>query len=245
MYRIIPCLDIVNGKLVKGKKFNNIEQVNNPSLLAEKYSRSGADEIIFYDISASIEGRGFNYNFIKEAIEKINIPFCVGGGISTLDDIDHALKIGASKVSINSQAIRNKNIISQAKDKFGREKIVVAMDVKRNNGSWNVYVKGGKENTGLNAIEWAKEVEVLGAGELVINSIDGDGMKKGYDIDLLRSIKEVVSIPIVASGGAGKMEDFYNGLVEGKADGLLAASVFHYGEIEIGDLKEYLNKKLY
>lgn len=245
MYRIIPCLDMVNGKVVKGKKFSNIEELNYPEVLAEKYSKSGADEIVFYDISASIEGRGFNYDFIKEAIKKINIPFCVGGGISTLEDIDRALKMGASKVSINSQAIRDKSIISQAKDEFGKEKILVAMDVKRNNGSWNVYLKGGKENTGMSALEWSKEVERLGAGELVINSIDGDGMKEGYDIRLLKRIKESLSIPIIASGGAGEMEDFYNGIVLGKADGVLAASVFHYGEIEISDLRRYLNKKLY
>lgn len=245
MYRIIACLDMVNGKVVKGKKFSNIEELNDPSILAEEYSKAGAHEIVFYDISASIEGRGFNYDFIKEAIENINIPFCLGGGISNVDDIGKALRMGASKVSINSQAIKDKNIIKEAKDKFGKDKIVLAMDVKRNKGSWNVYVKGGKEDTGMDAIEWAKEGERLGAGELIINSIDEDGMKNGYDIELLKSIKKVVNIPIVASGGAGKLEDFYNGIALGKADGVLAASVFHYGDIEIDVLKKYLNEKLY
>ncbi len=245
MYRIIACLDMVNGKVVKGKKFSNIEELNDPSILAEEYSKAGAHEIVFYDISASIEGRGFNYDFIKKAIEKMNIPFCLGGGISNVDDIGKALRMGASKVSINSQAIKDKNIIKEAKDKFGKDKIVLAMDVKRNKGSWNVYVKGGKEDTGMDAIEWAKEGERLGAGELIINSIDEDGMKNGYDIELLRSIKKVVTIPIVASGGAGKLEDFYNGIALGKADGVLAASVFHYGDIEIDVLKKYLNEKLY
>lgn len=244
MYRIIPCLDIVDGKVVKGKGFKDIKKLNSPSVLAEKYSKSGADEIVFYDIAASIEGRGFNYDFIKEAIEKIDIPFCVGGGISTVEDIGKALNMGASKVSINSQAVKDKTIISVGKEEFGRGKIVLAMDVKRNgSGSWNVYINGGKEDTGINAIEWAKEGERLGAGELIINSIDGDGMKDGYDIGVLRRIREVVSIPIIASGGAGKMEDFYNGIVLGKADGVLAASVFHYGEIEIDELKKYLSDK--
>lgn len=244
MYRIIPCLDMVNGEVVKGKKFSNIERLNSPEILAEKYSKAGADEIVFYDISASIEGRGFNYDFIKKAIEKMNIPFCVGGGISTIDDIEEALKMGASKVSINSQAIKDKSIISEGKERFGREKIVLAMDVKKNNNdSWNVYIKGGKEDTGIDAIEWAKEGESLGAGELVINSIDRDGMKDGYDIELLKKINKAVNIPIIASGGAGKMEDFYNGIVLGEADGVLAASVFHYGEIEIDKLRRYLDEK--
>lgn len=244
MYRVIPCLDMIGGKVVKGKKFVDIEELNDPSILAEKYSNAGADEIVFYDISASIEGRGFNYDFIKKAIEKINVPFCVGGGISSVEDIEGALKIGASKVSINSQAIKDKSIISKGKEKFGRESIVLAMDVRRNSSSsWNVYISGGKEETGIDAIEWAKEGEKLGAGELVINSIDEDGMKNGYDIELLRKIKEAVNIPVIASGGAGKMKDFYDGIALGKADGVLAASVFHYGEIEIDELKKYLKDK--
>lgn len=244
MYRIIPCLDMVEGKVVKGKKFADIEELNRPEILAEKYSKAGASEIIFYDISASIEGRGFNYDYIAEAVKRINIPFCVGGGIANVDDIGEALEMGASKVSINSQAIKDKNIIKEGKERFGSGKIVLAMDVKKNpKGSWNVYVKGGKEDTGMDAIEWSREGERLGAGELVINSIDGDGMKDGYDIGVLRRIAEVVNIPIVASGGAGKMEDFYNGIALGKASGVLAASVFHYGEIEIGELKKYLKDK--
>lgn len=243
MYRIIPCLDMVNGKVVKGKKFADIEELNDPAVLSERYSDEGADEIIFYDISASIEGRGFNYEYIREAISRIDVPFCVGGGISTVEDIKQAIDMGASKISINSQAIKDKSIIKRASEKFASKKIVVAMDVKKNRETWNVYVSGGKTDTGMNAIEWAREVEKLGAGELVINSIDQDGMKSGYDIELLRAIKENVKIPIIASGGAGRMEDFYYGIVNGGADGVLGASVFHYGEIKINELKKYLRDK--
>lgn len=243
MYRIIPCLDMVNGKVVKGQKFEEIRELNSPEILAEKYSRQGADEIVFYDISASIEGRGFNYDYIKEAVEKIDIPFCVGGGISTLEDIKGAIDMGASKISINSQAIKDKSIISKGSKEFGSEKIVVAMDLKRNGDSWNVYVGGGKIDTGMDGIEWAIEAEELGAGELVLNSIDEDGMKNGYDIELLKRVKDKVSIPIIASGGAGKMQDFYEGIIDGGADGVLGASVFHYGEININDLKKYLKDR--
>lgn len=243
MYRIIPCLDMINGKVVKGKKFEEIKELNSPGVLAEKYSKQGADEIIFYDISASIEGRGFNYDYIKEAIQKIDIPFCVGGGISTLEDIKEAIDMGAAKISINSQAIRDKSIISEGSNSFGREKIVVAMDLKKNGDSWNVYISGGKVDTGMDGIDWAVEAELLGAGELVLNSINQDGMKNGYDIELLKAVKERVNIPIIASGGAGKMEDFYEGIVNGGADGVLGASVFHYGEINIDDLKKYLKDK--
>lgn len=243
MYRIIPCLDMIQGKVVKGKKFVDIEELNDPAVLAEKYSESGADEIVFYDISASIEGRGFNYDYIKAAITKIDVPFCVGGGISSVEDIKEAIDMGASKISINSQAIKDKTIISEGSKSFGSEKIVLAMDVRRAGDSWNVYISGGKKDTGIDAVEWAVEAEKLGAGELVINSIDEDGMKNGYDIALLKAIKESVSIPVIASGGAGKMEDFYEGIVDAKADGVLGASVFHYGEIEIKDLKKYLKDK--
>lgn len=243
MYRIIPCLDMVNGKVVKGKKFEGIKELNSPGVLAEKYSKQGADEIIFYDISASIEGRGFNYDYIKDAIEKIDIPFCVGGGISTLEDIKQAIDMGAAKISINSQAIRDKRIIREASNAFGSEKIVVAIDLKKNGDSWNVYVSGGKVDTGMDGIDWAVEAESLGAGELVLNSIDQDGMKNGYDIELLKAVKEKVNIPIIASGGAGEMEDFYEGIINGGADGVLGASVFHYGEINIDDLKKYLKDK--
>ena len=243
MYRIIPCLDLVDGEVVKGKKFEDVKELNSPALLAEKYSSQGADEIVFYDISASIEGRGFNYAYIKEAIEKIDIPFCVGGGISSLEDIKQAIEMGAAKISINSQAIKDKSIISRGSKAFGRGKIVVAMDLKRNGDSWNVYVSGGKVDTGIDGIEWAVEAAELGAAELVLNSIDEDGMKNGYDIELLKSVKAKVSIPIIASGGAGKMEDFYEGIVDGGADGVLGASVFHYGEININDLKKYLKDK--
>ena len=243
MYRIIPCLDMIDGKVVKGKKFVDIEELDDVATLAEKYSKEGADEIVFYDISASIQKRDFNYDYIKDAVAKIDVPFCVGGGISSMDDIKKAIDMGAAKVSINSQAIRDKTIISEGTKSFGSEKIVLAMDVRKNNDSWNVYISGGKTDTGMDAIEWAVEAEELGAGELVINSIDQDGMKNGYDIELLKAIKEKVEIPVIASGGAGKMEDFYDGIIEAKADGVLGASVFHYGEIRISDLKRYLKDK--
>lgn len=243
MYRIIACLDMIDGKVVKGKKFEEIKELNSPAVLAEKYSKAGADEIVFYDISASIEGRAFNYDYIREAVAKINVPFCVGGGISSVEDIREAIEMGAEKISINSRAIKDKSIISEGSRLFGSQRIVLAMDVKKSENSWNVYISGGKVDTGMDAIEWAVEGEKLGAGELVINSIDQDGMKNGYDIELLKKIKEKVSIPIIASGGAGNMKDFYDGIVSGGADGVLGASVFHYGEIDIMDLKKYLRDK--
>ncbi|NLJ97994.1 MAG: imidazole glycerol phosphate synthase subunit HisF [Tissierellia bacterium] len=242
--RIIPCLDMIDGRVVKGKKFDNIGDVDNPEYLAQQYCKAGADEIVIYDITASIEKRKTDLESIIRATSNISIPFCIGGGISTIEDFENCIKAGASKVSINSVAVRNPNLIKDMSTKFGSEKVVLAMDVKKKNkGSWNVYLKGGKEDTGLDAIEWAKKGVKLGAGELVINSIDGDGTKEGYDIELLKKIKDSVNVPIVASGGAGKLEDFYNVIVSAKVDGVLAASVFHFGEIEIKDLKKYLKDR--
>jgi cyclase len=235
---------MIDNRVVKGKKFENIVDVNSPQALAQYYCESGADEIIFYDITASIEKRKTNLKYIEDATSKINIPFCVGGGISSIEDFKNCMDIGASKVSINSAAIKNPDLIKDASSKFGSKSVVLAIDAKRNNeGSWNVYLKGGKENTGLDAIKWAKKGAYLGAGEIVVNSIDGDGMKNGYDIELFKAIKNSVNIPIIASGGAGKFEDFYNAIVLAKIDGVLAASVFHFGEIKINDLKKYLNDK--
>lgn len=242
--RIIPCLDMINGRVVKGKKFENIIDVESPEVLAQYYSESGADEIVFYDITASIEKRKTYLEFIVKAASKINIPFCIGGGISTIEDIENCIKIGADKVSINSAAIKNPDLIKDAASKFGSKSVVLAIDAKRNNeGSWNIYLKGGKENTGIDAIEWVIKGVELGAGEIVANSIDGDGMKSGYDIELLKKIKNSVDVPIIASGGAGKFEDFYDAINLAKVDGVLAASVFHFREIKINDLKKYLNDK--
>lgn len=242
--RIIPCLDMIDGRVVKGKKFDNIIDVNSPEILARYYSESGADEIVFYDIMASIEKRKINLEYIMKIASKINIPFCVGGGISTVEDIENCIDAGADKVSINSAAIKNPDLIKDGALKFGSKAIVLSIDAKKNNkGSWNVYLGGGKKDTNLDAIEWAINGVALGAGELVVNSIDEDGMKSGYDIELLKKIKSVVKVPIIASGGAGKFEDFYNAIKLAKVDGVLAASVFHFGEIKINDLKEYLNNK--
>lgn len=242
--RIIPCLDMVDGRVVKGKKFENIIDVESTEVLAQYYSESGADEIVFYDITASIEKRKTHLQYIIKAASKINIPFCVGGGISSILDIENCIKIGAEKVSINSAAIKNPDLIKDGASKFGSKSIVLAIDAKKNNeGSWNVYLKGGKENTGLDAIEWVTKGVELGAGEIVVNSIDGDGMKSGYDIMLLKKIKNAVNVPVIASGGAGKFEDFYDAVNLAKVDGVLAASVFHFREIKINDLKKYLSDR--
>lgn len=242
--RIIPCLDMINGRVVKGKKFENITDVNSPDVLAQYYCESGADEIVFYDINASIEGRKTDLEYITKIASKINIPFCVGGGISSVEDIERCIKVGADKVSINSAAIKNPGLIKKAALKFGSKSIVVAIDVRKNKeGSWNVYLKGGKKDTGLDAIKWVKNVVDLGAGEIVVNSIDGDGTKEGYDIELLKNIKSTVNVPVIASGGAGRLEDFYNAIKLAKVDGVLAASVFHFGEIKIRDLKRYLKDR--
>lgn len=242
--RVIPCLDMIENRVVKGKKFHNIADVNSPEFLAQYYSEAGADEIVFYDINASVERRKTNLQYIRKATANIKIPFSIGGGISSIEDIENCLSIGAQKISINSPAIKNPEFIREAASIFGSKAIVLAIDAKRNiQGSWNVYLKGGKEDTGLDAIEWVKRGAELGAGEIVVNSIDGDGMKSGYDIELLKKIKDSVNLPIIASGGAGKLEDFYNAIVSAKIDGVLAASVFHYGEIKIGDLKRYLKEK--
>ena len=242
--RIIPCLDMINGRVVKGKKFKDIVDINSPEILAQYYYETGADELVFYDINASIEGRKAYLEPIMKAVSKINIPFCIGGGISSLEDVERCIKIGANKVSINSAAIKNPDLIKEIALRFGSQSLVVAIDVKKNKeDSWNIYCKGGKEDTGLDAIEWVTKVVDLGAGEVVVNSIDGDGIKKGYDIKFLKKVKDFVNVPVIASGGAGKFEDFYDAIRLAKVDGVLAASVFHYGEIKINDLKIFLRNK--
>lgn len=239
--RIIPCLDVNNGRVVKGKKFQNLIDVDDPVKLAKYYSAEGADELVFYDITASNEGRNIFLHVVEQTAEEVNIPFTVGGGIRGIQDFHDVLRAGADKVSVNSAAVMNPEIITEAALKYGRQCVVLSIDAKKNlQGQWNVYINGGRVDTKLDALEWAVKGEMLGAGEIVINSIDTDGIKDGYEIELTKSISEVVSIPVVASGGAGKREDFYKVLTEGKADAALAASVFHYGEIKIYDLKDYL-----
>lgn len=239
--RIIPCLDVRNGRVVKGKKFKDIQDVDDPARLGKFYSDSGADELVFYDITASNEERKTSLDFVKKVAAEINIPFCVGGGVSTLDDFKFILRSGADKVSVNSSAVMNPNLIKEASERFGNQCVVLSIDAKRNDeGSWSVYIKGGREKTKLDAVEWAIKGVELGAGEIVVNSIDEDGMKKGYDLELLKKITSSINVPVIASGGAGTSEHFLEAIKFADVDGILAASVFHYGEIEISDLKKYL-----
>lgn len=239
--RIIPCLDVDHGRVVKGKKFQDIQDVADPVELGRYYSEQGADELVFYDITASYEDRDIFLHIVEKVAEAIRIPFTIGGGISKVEDFRKVLMAGADKVSVNSAAVRNPQLIREAALKFGAQCVVLSIDAKRNgHGSWDVYVKGGRENTGIDAIEWAKRGQSLGAGEICINSIDTDGVKKGYDLELNQKLSELLTIPVIASGGAGKMQDFADVLKVG-ADAALAASVFHYKEILIADLKNYLN----
>ncbi len=238
--RIIPCLDVDHGRVVKGKKFQNIQDVADPVELGRAYSEMGADELVFYDITATYEERDIFLNIVEKVAEAIRIPFTIGGGISKTEDFRKVLMAGADKVSVNSAAVRNPELIRDAALKFGSQCVVLSIDAKRNTkGSWDVYVKGGRENTGIDAIEWAKRGQELGAGEICINSIDTDGVKNGYDLELNHKLSELLTIPIIASGGAGKPEHFAEVLKAG-ADAALAASVFHYKEIPIPDLKKYL-----
>ena len=238
--RIIPCFDVRDGIVVKGTKFQDIKEVSEPIVLAKKYNAMGADELVFYDITASFEGRKLFTEIVEKIANEVFIPLTVGGGISTVEDFSRVLKAGADKVSINSSAVKTPELITEAAKKFGSQCVVLSMDVKRVDGKFMVFVKGGRENTGLDAIEWAIKGEALGAGELVINSMDVDGVKNGFDKELLEAISKVVTIPIIASGGAGNMEHFKDVFdIEG-VDAGLAASIFHYGEVEIPELKKYL-----
>ena len=242
--RIIPCLDVRDGRVVKGMNFEGLKDVSSPVALADYYSRSGADELVFYDITASSDGRKLFTDILKETASKVFIPLTVGGGINTIDDFDRVLKCGADKVSVNSGAIRNPGLIKEAALKYGSQCVVISADVKRVDGVYRVFAKGGRENTGMEAIEWIVECVENGAGEVVLNSIDTDGVKKGFDIEMLRAVSERVDVPVIASGGAGKIEDFltlFNTLP--KVDAGLAASIFHYVEVKITDLKKEMKRR--
>lgn len=241
--RIIPCLDVDKGKVVKGQKFKNVKEVADPLTLAKKYVAEGADELVFYDITASTEERALFIDLIAEIAKELTIPFTVGGGIRTLSDIQRVLDAGADKVSLNSVVLNNPSIIKEAVERFGSEKIVFSIDAKQvASATWHVFAKGGREDTGLDAVEWAFQGAKNGAGEIVVNSIDSDGEKNGYDLLLTKAIAEETKIPVVASGGAGKLAHFQEAITEGKADGVLAASVFHYDEITIPQLRAYLDE---
>jgi len=243
--RIVPCLDVRDGRVVKGTKFKDIKEVDDPVELAKYYNEQGADELVFYDITASYEGRKLMLDVVKKTADEIFIPFTVGGGITTVDDFKEILRAGADKISINTPAVKNPKLITEAALRFGAQCVVLSIDAKKmpESGRWNVFINGGRVDTGMDAIEWAKEGVRLGAGEIVLNSIDADGVKNGYDIELTSAVSSLVSVPIVASGGAGKLEDFSDVLTKGKADAALAASVFHFKEIEIPKLKRFLNEK--
>lgn len=238
--RIIPCLDVLNGRVVKGVNFIDLRDAGDPVEQAQIYDREGADELVFLDITASHENRGTTLDMVRHVADSIFIPFCVGGGIRTIEDIRSTLLAGADKISINSAAVRNPELISEGAWAFGSQCIVVAMDPKRVNGHWEVFINGGRLPTGLDAVEWAQAVEKHGAGEILLTSMDRDGTKSGYDLELTRTIAEAVSIPVIASGGAGSQADFFDALTEGRADAALAASLFHFNELRIQDLKAYL-----
>lgn len=243
--RIIPCLDVNNNRVVKGVNFVNLRDAGDPVEVAKAYNKAGADELVFLDITASSDNRNTVVDMVRRVAEQVFIPFTVGGGIRTVDDFKTLLREGADKISINSSAIMNPRLISDAADKFGSQCVVVAIDAKRraDGSGWNIYKNGGRVDVGIDAVEWARKVDKLGAGEILLTSMDCDGVKMGYDVELTRIISENVSIPVIASGGAGKKEHFYDALTEGKADAALAASLFHYKELEINDLKYYLKEK--
>jgi cyclase len=241
--RIIPCLDIKNGRTVKGVNFIDLIDAGNPIELAKKYSETGADELVFLDISATEERRSTLLNLVRDVAEAINIPFTVGGGISSVKDVEHLLKNGADKVSINSSAVKNPKLITQLAQKFGSQCIVVAIDAKRINGIWKVHLVGGKQATEINLFDWVVEVANRGAGEILFTSIENDGTNDGFANEALQTISKLVNIPIIASGGAGNMQDFADAFEKGNADAALAASVFHFGEIEIPALKQFLKEQ--
>lgn len=242
--RIIPCLDVNHGRVVKGINFVNLRDAGDPVEIAAFYNESLADELIFLDITASSEARETMLDVVRRTAEQVFIPLTVGGGIRTIEDIRKTLNAGADKISINSAALKRPKLITEAAERFGNQCVVVAIDAKRRpDGGFDVYLNGGRVNTGKDAVEWAKEAESLGAGEILLTSMDCDGMKNGFDIELTKAVASAVRIPIIASGGAGSREHFYEALTEGGADGALAASLFHFKELDIRELKEYLQKR--
>ncbi|MDD5796406.1 MAG: imidazole glycerol phosphate synthase subunit HisF [Oscillospiraceae bacterium] len=242
--RIIPCLDVKNGRVVKGMSFVNLIDAGDPVGSAKQYDRQGADELVFLDITASSDARNIMIDMVEKVANSIFIPFTVGGGIRSVDDFNAILRAGADKVSVNSAAIKRPDLINEASYKFGNQCVVAAIDAKRTGkGSWEVYINGGRVPVGKDAVQWAVECEKRGAGEILLTSMDEDGQKKGYDLELTKAVSESVSIPVIASGGAGALEHFYDAFTIGKADAVLAASLFHFGEIPIPKLKEYLNEK--
>lgn len=241
--RIIPCLDIKEGRTVKGVNFEGLRDAGDPVELAQRYSNEGADELVFLDITATIEKRKTLIDLVKRISSHINIPFTVGGGIKTINEIEALLKAGADKVSLNSSIVRNPDLINQASKAFGAQAIVAAVDAKKIGDSWNVFVKGGREDTGKDALLWMQEVEERGAGEILLTSMDRDGTKNGFDIELLSKVNDIVSIPVIASGGAGTIQHCIDAIKLANADAVLAASIFHFKEIEIAELKKALKKE--
>jgi len=243
--RIIPCLDVKDGRVVKGINFTNLRDVGDPAETAEAYCREGADELVFLDITATVESRSTRLEWVKKVAEKVTIPFVVGGGIRNIEDVKALLDLGVNKVSVNTTAVRNPELVMEASRKFGKEKLVVAIDGRKNQPGTGlprleVVVKSGSESTGLDIIVWAKRVEKLGAGEILLTSKNADGTKEGYDLEMTRAVAEAVSIPVTASGGAGKLEHLYEVVTISKASAVLAASIFHFGEISISEAKKYL-----
>ena len=242
--RIIPCLDVRNGKVVKGVNFEGVKDVGDPVAYAEEYNRQGADELVFYDITASYEGRGVFLDVVRETAKKVFVPLTVGGGISTVDDFRETLRAGADKVSINSSAVKNPQLIKDAADIFGSQCVVVGIDAKRDGkGGYTVYINGGRVDMKLDLIEWVKKIEQLGAGEICLNSIDTDGTKAGFDIDMLNAVCSAVNIPVIASGGCGKIDDFAEVFEKTNSSAALAASLFHFRELTVGQVKSYLKER--
>ncbi|MFC1511399.1 imidazole glycerol phosphate synthase subunit HisF [Candidatus Margulisiibacteriota bacterium] len=241
--RIIPCLDVTEGRVVKGVKFVNLKDAGDPVELAAYYDKEGADELVFLDITASSDKRHIMLDVVRRTAEKVYIPFTVGGGINNVETMRKILAAGADKVSVNTAAVADPNLVKHGAEKFGSQCIVVAIDAKRKDKSWEVYTHGGRTPTGLDAVEWAKKVEKLGAGEILLTSMDRDGTKKGYELELTRAIADAVNIPVIASGGAGKIEHLYEAFVRGRADAALLASLLHYKELTIKEIKDYLVNK--
>lgn len=240
--RVIPCLDVNNGRVVKGVNFVNLRDAGDPVECAVAYDRAGADEVVFLDITASCDGRDTVVDMVREVAKKLFIPFTVGGGIRSVDDFREILREGADKVAVNSAAIKRPELIREAAEKFGSQCVVVAIDAKRreSNDGWNIYLNGGREDTGIDALQWAKQAESLGAGEILLTSMDCDGTKAGFDVELTRTIADAVNIPVIASGGAGKLDHFVEAVKNGHADAVLAASLFHFKELEIKEVKQYM-----